>query len=288
MRLPNFLIAAAISLVFPISLIADANTYLICASCHGKDGLGMKLNSKWLAPSLHTSKYVSGDQAELLTALILKGIAKDDARYSQPMMPLEVILSDEQIAEIVRYTTETFGGQLRDVSADDVAEWREKYRDQTLPWHRSELAAKLTPEILSELHFTVYPAGQAGGDLKRSGQPLRSGGIASNLLSASPVGNLDRSVVVVYEGLLNLTQEDDYEFRLEAGPGSILKIDHETLGSLDANGSGSPLRVRKGFEPGSYRFELQFVASAETSSPELTLRTRKTRKSFTLHETTAP
>ena len=94
MKLANFLIATAIATLFPGALTADSSSYLICASCHGKDGLGMKLNSKWLAPSLHTSKYVTGDQAELLTALILKGIAKDDARYSQPMMPLEAILSD--------------------------------------------------------------------------------------------------------------------------------------------------------------------------------------------------
>ncbi len=288
MKLANFLIATAIATLFPGALTADSSSYLICASCHGKDGLGMKLNSKWLAPSLHTSKYVTGDQAELLTALILKGIAKDDARYSQPMMPLEAILSDAQIAEIVRYTTQEFGGQLRDVSADDVATWREQYQDQALPWHRSELAAKLSPEILSELHFTLYPADQAGGDIKSSDQPLRSGGIASNLLSAKPLANLDRPAVVVYEGLLNLTQADDYEFRLSAGPGSVLKIDNETLGRLETNGGSSSLRVRKGFEPGSYRFELQFVASAETPSPELTLRTRKTRKSFTLHETATP
>ncbi|MEM1296101.1 MAG: c-type cytochrome [Verrucomicrobiota bacterium] len=288
MTIPTSFIAAASALALPLTLAADSNTYLICASCHGTDGLGMKLNSKWLAPSLHTSKYVTGDQAELLTALILKGIAKDDGRYSQPMMPLELILSDEQVAEIVRYTTETFGGQLRDVSADDVAEWREEYQDQTLPWHRSELAAKLTPEILSQLHFTVYHAEKDAAGIKKSNHPLRSGGIASNQLSSAPLANLTGDAVVVYEGILNLAQADDYEFRLDAGPGSVLKIDNEIVGQLASAEETSSLRVRKAYDAGSYRFELQFVASEEAGSPELTLRTRKTRKSFTLHETSSP
>ncbi len=252
---------------------------MVCASCHGQDGLGVKIDGQWLAPSLHTSKFVTGDQAELLTALILKGIAKDDTRYTQPMVPLESALSDEQIAEIVAYTTEAFGGQRRDVTATDVATWREKYQDHSLPWHRSELAAKLVPDVLTDLHFSVYSASETAAG---PSQALRSGGLPSNQLSTKSVADLNHPCVVVFTGLLHLTEADDYEFRLEASPGSALTLGGETLGVVESSDS---LRVRQRLEAGSYPFELRYLASAGAATPELTLRARTTRKSFTLHET---
>ena len=84
-------------------------TYQTCVACHGPDGKGMKAGEVSLAPSLHDSEFIKGNNPELLTAVILKGILKQDNKYLQAMLPLEHALNDEQIAALIAYATKEFG-----------------------------------------------------------------------------------------------------------------------------------------------------------------------------------
>ena len=69
-------------------------TYQLCVACHGLDGKGMKAGDLLMAPSLPESAFIRGGHADLIGAIVLKGIAKQDNRYVQAMLPLENALSD--------------------------------------------------------------------------------------------------------------------------------------------------------------------------------------------------
>jgi mono/diheme cytochrome c family protein len=128
-------------------------TYQSCVACHGPDGKGIRAGDLQMAPSLHESAFIKSDHPELLTAIILKGILKEDNKYLQAMLPLEAILNNEQIAALVAYTTKEFGGTRRNAKPGDVAKWRKEHAGRTSPWKRGDLVEMLaeatTPPFLS-------------------------------------------------------------------------------------------------------------------------------------------
>jgi glucose/arabinose dehydrogenase/cytochrome c5 len=80
-----------------------------CAVCHMQDGSGVPR----MQPALDTSTVVKGDPATLIR-LLLEGAAKalpaDRVHYSN-QMPLFATLKDAEIAEVVSYVRQRFGGQ---------------------------------------------------------------------------------------------------------------------------------------------------------------------------------
>ena len=121
-------------------LLRGKTTFMTCAACHGMDGKGLPTNPP-MAPSLSGSKLATGP-AEVTTAIVLKGIAKTDAKYLGVMAPLGAGLNDEQIADVVTYIRKSFGNQASEVAVADVKTWREKYKEVTASLPRTAYEKK--------------------------------------------------------------------------------------------------------------------------------------------------
>lgn len=133
--------------------------FATCIACHGADGKGLPTNPP-MAPSLVGSKLATGP-AEITTAILLKGIAKTDAKYLGIMAPLGATMNDEQIADVLTYIRTSFGNTAAPVAVADVKTWREKYKDINSMLSRSVLekkAAQLAAETAAPAAGSAPPA----------------------------------------------------------------------------------------------------------------------------------
>lgn len=110
--------------------------FMVCMACHGLDGTGMKAGDKVMAPTLVGSKIALGDP-ELFTAVVTKGIKKEDEKYLQMMAPLP--LPDEQLAAVMTYVRSNFGNKAEAVTAEQVKAAKEKTKDLPSPLTRAKI-----------------------------------------------------------------------------------------------------------------------------------------------------
>jgi mono/diheme cytochrome c family protein len=101
----------------------------ICAACHGADGKGIQD----LAPPLKDSEYINGSMKRLASILLhgLSGpISVNGKQYQlnneMPGLANNKDLSDEDIADIIRYTQNAFAIDGKNISASDVKKLRDK------------------------------------------------------------------------------------------------------------------------------------------------------------------
>ncbi|MCP9767842.1 dehydrogenase [Lacihabitans sp. LS3-19] len=101
----------------------------ICGACHGADGSGIED----LAPPLKDSEYIDGS-IKRLTSILLFGISGPlhvngklyDLSTEMPALANNTDLSDQDIADIVKYTQNAFAKNIKGISPADV----KKLRDQ--------------------------------------------------------------------------------------------------------------------------------------------------------------
>ncbi|MEM6915480.1 MAG: cytochrome c, partial [Verrucomicrobiota bacterium] len=183
-------------------------TYQSCVACHGPDGKGVKAGDLLMAPTLHGSDFVKEGKEDLLTAIILKGILKEDNQYVQAMLALEEALDDEQIAALVAYTTKEFGGKRISPTANDVATWRKEYQDRTSPWKRSDLEelvkAADEPRLLSNLTYSLYEGKwEELPDFSKL-EPIKTGKLEDGLITLSPADDIKGGFGMVFDGTLTI------------------------------------------------------------------------------------
>jgi len=118
--------------------------YMVCGACHGLDGKGMQAGPMKMAPGYAESKLVTAPTPEIMALAVMKGIKKEDAKFMQIMMPLEVALDDPALAGVLTYVRNTYGGKDEVVTAEQVKAWREKYKGITAPVSRAELEKMVT------------------------------------------------------------------------------------------------------------------------------------------------
>lgn len=101
----------------------------ICAGCHGADGKGIQD----LAPPLKDSEYINGSVKRLASILLhgLSGPLSVNGKQYQlnnemPGLASNKDLSDEDIADILRYTQNAFAKEGKNISASDLKKLREK------------------------------------------------------------------------------------------------------------------------------------------------------------------
>lgn len=101
----------------------------ICAACHGADGKGIQD----LAPPLKDSEYIHGSMKRLASILLhgLSGpITVNGKQYQlnneMPGLANNKDLTDEDIADIIRYTQNAFAKDGKNISASDVKKLRDK------------------------------------------------------------------------------------------------------------------------------------------------------------------
>ncbi|MCF6314053.1 MAG: cytochrome c [Verrucomicrobiales bacterium] len=113
--------------------------FQLCVACHGADGKGMKpVPGMVMAPSLVNSKIVKGNPQAMAVA-VLKGIKKEDTKYVGIMMPLEASLNDEELAAVMTYVRNTYGGKSEVIKEKDTIKWRELYSKSKEPLARAEI-----------------------------------------------------------------------------------------------------------------------------------------------------
>lgn len=101
----------------------------ICATCHGADGKGIQD----LAPPLKGSEYIDGSMKRL-ASIILYGVSGPihvDGKLYQlnnemPALINNKDISDEDIADIIRFTQNAFAKQGKNISAQEVKKLRDK------------------------------------------------------------------------------------------------------------------------------------------------------------------
>lgn len=237
-------------------------TYQTCVACHGPDGKGMKAGEVSLAPSLHESEFVKGDNARLLTAVILKGILKEDNKYLQAMLPLEHALNDEQIAALIAYTTKEFGKKRRAATANDVAKWRKEYADQKSPWKRSTLKEMISsaaaPQLLTDLTYSLYRGKWKELPDFSKLEPIATGTLDDGLISLDPAGDIDSGFGMVFEGTLTLTEAEEYRFSITSDDGSAIAVDGETVVGNDGIHPAKTQRMKEQLEPGIHTLKVLY------------------------------
>ena len=115
--------------------------YMVCGACHGLDGKGLQpAPGILMAPAYSESKIVKN--AELMALVVMKGIAKTDAKFLGVMAPLEAAMNDEDLAAVLTFVRNTFAGMDEVVAKEDVAKWRAKYKSVTQPLTREQIAER--------------------------------------------------------------------------------------------------------------------------------------------------
>jgi mono/diheme cytochrome c family protein len=101
----------------------------ICATCHGADGKGIQD----LAPPLKDSEYIDGSMKRL-ASIILHGVNGPihvngklyQLNNEMPALINNKEISDQDIADIIRFTQNAFAKAGKGISADDVKKMRDK------------------------------------------------------------------------------------------------------------------------------------------------------------------
>ena len=119
----------------------------ICATCHGADGKGIEN----LAPPLRGSEYIDGSMKRL-ASIILHGISGPisvggktyQLNNEMPGLINNNTISDQDIAEIVRFTQNAFAKEGKNISTEDVKKMRAK---------KPEGTGVFTEKLLLEMDF---------------------------------------------------------------------------------------------------------------------------------------
>lgn len=237
-------------------------TYQTCVACHGPDGKGVRAGDLLMAPSLHESAFIKSDHPELLTAIILKGIAKQDNRYVQAMLPLEAILNNEQIAALIAYSTKEFGGTRRNAKPGEVSKWRKEFAGRTSPWKRSDLEEMLaeatTPPFLGKLRYSLYEGKWEELPDFSSLQPAKTGTLDDGHISLEPAKDRKGHFGLVFDAEFTIPETGDYLFSLTSDDGSALIIDGETIIGNDGIHPAKTVNMKETLQAGLHTMQVQY------------------------------
>jgi mono/diheme cytochrome c family protein len=99
-----------------------------CLACHQPDGSGVPN----MNPPLVKTKWVLGDK-KALGKIVLKGLQGgeidiDGDKFHNPMPPLESVLSDQEIADVLTYVRNSFGNKASLVTVAEIKALRAKLK----------------------------------------------------------------------------------------------------------------------------------------------------------------
>ncbi|NJS37491.1 MAG: cytochrome c, partial [Brachymonas sp.] len=94
-----------------------------CATCHGENGQGLKVEGNVALPALAGNRAVTmASSANLIRIILAGGYAPSTAGNPRPygMPPFVHVLSDEDIASVASYIRASWGNEASAVSASQV------------------------------------------------------------------------------------------------------------------------------------------------------------------------
>jgi len=275
-----FALSLAISL--PVSAQDDPaadpgrQAYQYCIACHGPDGKGIQAEGLRMAPSLYDSSLLKGNFPELLTAVILKGIVKEDAKFVQAMLPHEEILKDDQIAALIGYLTKEFGGKPRTVTGAEVLKWRGEIASRTSPWKRGEVESMYleasAPRYLSNVRYDLYQGNWNKLPDFPTLKPVISGKPGEGLISLDPAKSLNGGFGMVYDADFTVQQEGDYQFTLTSDDGSALVMDGETIIATFGVGQRKTESRKERLDAGLHSFKVLYFNADGKSALTLSVK----------------
>ncbi|MEM7602400.1 MAG: c-type cytochrome [Verrucomicrobiota bacterium] len=237
-------------------------TFQSCVACHGPDGKGVKAGDLEMAPSLHGSAFVKEGNADLLTAVILKGILKEDNKYIQAMLALGAALNNEQIAALIAYVTKEYGGRRISPTSNEVAEWRKEYAGRTGPWKRSDLEemikAASEPRLLSDLSYSIYKGKWEELPDFSQLEPIETGVLEDNLITLEPAKDIKDGFGMVFEGTLTIEESMKANFAITSDDGSAIALDGETLVGNDGIHPAKEARMPHELEAGTHTYKVLY------------------------------
>jgi mono/diheme cytochrome c family protein len=250
--------------------------YQSCVACHGPDGKGVRAGDLLMAPSLHESALVKGGHAELIAAVVLKGIHKEDAKYVQAMLALEAALDDRAIASLIAYLTREFGGERVDAKPAEVARWRRDRTGRTSPYKRSEIAEMLAeasaPPLLTNLRYSLYLGKWEELPDFSSLEPEASGTLPDGLVTLDPARDRKGAFGLLFEADLRIPVTGDYVFSLTSDDGSALVIDGETVVGNDGIHPARTVSMKETLEAGLHTLKLPYFEAGGQRSLALSMR----------------
>lgn len=112
---------------------------MACAACHGMSGQGSERDGQLLAPAYDQSVIVRNDP-EMMALILLKGIDLAGSGYPVAMNGFEQVYDDGDLAAVMTFIRNRWGGHDDFVSETQVGEWRQKYAERNAPVSQAELA----------------------------------------------------------------------------------------------------------------------------------------------------
>lgn len=258
--------------------IADRGlqVYQDCIACHGPDGKGIQADGLVMAPSLRDSTLVKGNFPEVLTAVILKGVVKEDAKFVQAMPAHEEILKDDQIAALIGYLTKEFGGKQGVVTAGEVLKWRGENASRTTSWKRSDVATMYqgasAPRYLSNVRYALYQGNWKNLPDFSTLQPVNSGKLDQGLISLDPAKSQNGGFGMVFDADFTVHEGADFQFTLTADDGAALVIDGETIVAAHGVGERKTESRKERFEAGLHTFKVLYFNAEGKSALTLSVR----------------
>ena len=122
---------------------------LRCASCHQGNGLGIPGQY----PPLDGSKWATSDPA-LISYIILNGlkgeiVVKGEVYGTSAAVNMAAVpISDREIANVTTYVRQAWGNKSTEISADEVAQFRQDTRAKQEQWTGDELV-ELFPAVFA-------------------------------------------------------------------------------------------------------------------------------------------
>lgn len=249
---------------------------LYCSACHGVDGKGATGGA---FPPLAGSPYVDGD-ARRAIKLVLSGLSGPvevlGKTYNLEMPPQGAALPDDQIAAILTYVRSSWGNKASAVSPDLVKKVRAETAGRTGPWTAPEILKlhpiKETPPVVDLISRTyrgdwksipdfskLEPTAaeeEPSGKIALPKSPKKGKKAKAANANAKPAGNLG----MVWEGVLNLPSDAEYDFHFEADDGGRIFLDGKLLAEITGTGPvqkrGKEMTSR--FSVGSHKFRAEY------------------------------
>ena len=139
---------ALLSFISPLfaqdtAILRGRSVYMqVCFACHQPTGLGLP----GMFPPLADSDWVSAKKPDRMIRMVLHGFTGPVTINGKPfttpaplMPPQGSALSDQQIADVLTYVRDSFGGKASAVTPDQVKAIREAEKSRTAMWTEAEL-----------------------------------------------------------------------------------------------------------------------------------------------------
>ena len=163
---------------FPLSASAKRGAEIYksatCIACHQAHGEGLEKTF----PPLNKSEWLSRNHEDAIR-VVLKGLTgpiKVRGKQYNGGMPAQENLTDQQIADVLNYTRNSWDNQLGDITVEEVARIRTELKDRKEPFTAEDFKKRPSPKPAHSYNFTEGlqdTIGHAHAKLSGSTRPLK-------------------------------------------------------------------------------------------------------------------